>query len=192
MKTIIYIFFFFSTAFLLNAQSSQERLSPIIFIYDASASMWGQINGKTKMEIAAEVLTTSVNDLPDNQKIGFVAYGHRNKSDCKDVEFMVDVKSGSKSDVIKSIKGIQPLGKTPLAYSATLVIDILRRSKMRATIILVTDGTESCGGDICDVIEAAKAEKIDFKLHIIGFGLKDGETAQLRCAAKAGNGRYCH
>lgn len=173
----------------LQAQDSPPP-SPIIFIYDASGSMWGQMEGKTKMEIAATVMTDAVNKLPDNQQLGLVAYGHRKKGDCEDVEFLVEVANGSKSQVNQSLKGIKPLGKTPLAYSALQVIDQLRTSGMKATIILVTDGIESCGGNICEVIRAARAEGIDFRLHIIGFGLKEGETEQLKCAAEAGNGNY--
>jgi len=190
MKQVVIILCLFFIVFQGKAQDKQETPSPIIFIYDASGSMWGQMQGKTKMEIAAAVLSTSVNNLPDNQKIGFVAYGHRKKGDCTDVEFLVDVENGNKLDVINSIKSIKPLGKTPLAYSALQVIDKLRQTKLKATIILVTDGIESCGGNICDVIRAAKEEGIDFKLHIIGFGLKDGETKQLKCAAEAGDGNY--
>ncbi len=177
-------------AFQMNAQTQQDNPSPIIFIYDASGSMWGQMQNQTKMEIARDVLIKTVDDLPENQKIGFVAYGHRKKSDCEDVEFMVDVEHGTKSLVKQSIQDIKPLGKTPLAYSALQVIDKLRQTKLKATIILITDGIESCGGNICDVIEAAKKEGIDFKLHIIGFGLKDADTEQLKCAAKSGDGNY--
>lgn len=172
----------------LFAQSAAP--SPIIFIYDASGSMWGQMQGKTKMEIATEVLSTSVNKLPANQNVGLVAYGHRQKGDCKDVETLVSLDNTSKSKITVSLQNIKPLGMTPLAYSATHVIDGLRKSKKKATIILVTDGIESCNGNICDVVTAAKKEGIDFKLHIIGFGLKTGETEQLKCAAKAGDGRY--
>jgi len=172
----------------LLAQESQY--SPIIFIYDASGSMWGQMQGKTKMVIASEVLSTSVNKLPANQNVGLVAYGHRKKGDCKDVEFLLDMTNTSKSKVVSELKNIKPLGKTPLAYSARLVIDRLRTSKEKATIILITDGIESCDGNICDLVQDAKKEGIDFKLHIVGFGLKDGETEQLKCAAKAGDGHY--
>jgi len=178
-----------SFVFQLNAQDKQTP-SPIIFICDASGSMWGQMQGKTKMEIAINVLSNSVNNLPENQKIGLVAYGHREKEDCEDVEFLVDVETGTQTQVTISLKNIKPLGKTPLAYSVMQVIDKLRNSKMKATIILVTDGIESCGGNICDVVETARKEGIDFRLHIIGFGLKAGETEQLKCAAKAGNGQY--
>jgi len=190
MNKILFFLIAFCSVFQFNAQEINESPSPIIFIYDASGSMWGQMQGKTKMEIAAEVLSTSVDSLSDNQKIGFVAYGHRKKGDCKDVEFLVDVENGTKSEVNRSIKGIKPLGKTPLAYAALQVIDKLRKSKLKATIILVTDGIESCGGNICDVIKAAKKEGVDFKLHIIGFGIKDADTQQLKCAAEAGDGNY--
>lgn len=175
-------------SFQLLAQS--EAPSPIIFIYDASGSMWGQMEGKTKMEIAVDVLSTTVNKLPENQNVGLVAYGHRKKGDCEDVETLVSMENNSKGKITSSLKSIKPLGMTPLAYSATQVIDGLRLSKKKATIILLTDGIESCNGNICDVINKAKKEGIDFKLHIVGFGLKAGETEQLKCAAKAGDGNY--
>ncbi|MDC8000489.1 VWA domain-containing protein [Aequorivita todarodis] len=174
------------------AQTKQapEVPSPIIFIYDASGSMWGQIQGKTKMEIASTVLSNSINDFAENQKIGLVAYGHRKKGDCRDVETLLPISNTSKSQVAAAVKAIKPLGMTPLAYSASTVIDQLRKSKEKATIVLITDGIESCDGHICKVVADAKKEGIDFKLHIVGFGLKAGETKQLECAAKAGDGNY--
>lgn len=189
MKRLAIILWAIGFAIPLQAQN-QEIPSPIIFIYDASGSMWGQMQGKTKMEIASQVLSNSVNALPKNQKIGLVAYGHRRKGDCTDVEFLVDITNGTKLEVNTKLRSIKPLGKTPLAYSATLVIDQLRALKAKATIILVTDGIESCNGDLCDIISSAKVEGIDFKLHIVGFGLKDSETQPLKCAANAGDGQY--
>ena len=189
MKKLITFLLAMSPFLMLNAQDTLIP-SPIIFIYDASGSMWGQIDGKTKMEIASGVLSNTVDSLPENQQIGLVAYGHRKKGDCKDVEFLVNIDEDNRSEFDQSLAKIKPLGKTPLAYSAMQVIDSLRVTNMKATIILVTDGIESCGGDICAVVKAAREEGIDFKLHIIGFGLKDDETEQLKCAAEAGDGQY--
>lgn len=173
-----------------QTRQAPEVPSPIIFIYDASGSMWGQLEGKTKMEIASSVLSTSINDFAENQKISLVAYGHRKKGDCRDVETLVPISNISKSKVASAVKSIKPLGMTPLAFSAETVISQLRTSKEKATIVLITDGIESCDGDICKVVSAAKKEGIDFKLHIVGFGLKESETEQLKCAAKAGDGNY--
>lgn len=164
--------------------------SPIIFIYDASGSMWGQIDGISKMEIATDVLSTSINNFPENQNVGLVAYGHRREGDCRDVEFMIAMDNNDKVLVNRTLNGIKPLGRTPLAYSATEVINTLREADEKATVILVTDGIESCDGNICEVVQAAKDDGIDFKLHIIGFGLQGEETTQLQCAANAGGGQY--
>ncbi|MEZ4795873.1 MAG: VWA domain-containing protein [Flavobacteriaceae bacterium] len=174
----------------LQTFAQQEAPSPILFIYDASGSMWGQLDGKTKKEIASQVLSTTVNNLPENQSIGLMAYGHRKEGDCNDVEFLVDINNSDKFNVTKAVKGINPLGRTPLARSATMAINSLKESNTKATIILVTDGIESCDGNICDVVAKAKADGIDFKLHIVGFGLKESETEQLKCAADAGGGKY--
>jgi Ca-activated chloride channel family protein len=173
----------------VHAQDSSTP-SPIIFIYDASGSMWGQIDGMSKIEIATDVLSTSVNNFPENQNVGLVAYGHRQEGDCRDVEFIVSMDNNDKDLINQTLSEIRPLGRTPLAYSATQVINTLRESEERATVILVTDGIESCDGNICEVVQAAKNEGIDFKLHIIGFGLQGEETTQLQCAAKAGGGQY--
>lgn len=189
MKKAILSLLLLCFAYSAISQSNDARAA-IMFIYDASGSMWGQMSGKTKMEIASEVLSESVDKLPENQKVGLVAYGHREKGNCKDVETLVTLDNDSKASVTSAIKGIKPLGKTPLAYSAEIVIDQLRKAKNPATIILITDGIESCNGNICDVVKAAKKEGIDFKLHIVGFGLKDSETGQLKCAAEAGDGNY--
>ena len=169
---------------------AQEQPSPILFIYDASGSMWGEMENKTKKEIAAEVLTTTVGTLPENQNIGLIAYGHREKGNCDDIETLADLSNDSKSTVTNAVKGLNPTGKTPLARSATMAINSLKANNTKATIILITDGIESCDGDLCKVVAEAKAAGIDFKLHIVGFGLQEGEKEQLKCAAQAGDGQY--
>lgn len=189
MKILITALLLGSTGLLLFAQE-QEIPSPIILIYDASGSMWGQIDGKTKMAIASEVLEKTVEGLSEAQPIGLVAYGHRNKEDCQDVETLVPFDNREKKQVTQAIHNIQPLGKTPLAFTAKKVIDEVRQKKIKATIILLTDGIESCDGELCSVIKDARSEGIEFRLHIVGFGLKPEEATTLHCAADAGGGQY--
>lgn len=168
----------------------QQTNNPILFIYDASGSMWGQLDGKTKKEIAATVLTETVNGLPKDQKIGLIAYGHRREKDCSDIELLSSIDNHSKSKINNAVQNMNALGRTPLARSATRAIELLKESGEKVTIIMVTDGIESCEGNICEVIKSAVASGIDFRLHIVGFGLKEDETTELVCAANAGNGQY--
>jgi Ca-activated chloride channel family protein len=180
MKRLFIVIIALSLISPLVVKAQEKTSSPIIFIYDASGSMWGQLQDTTKMEIAAEVLSGSINTLVENQQVGLLAYGHREKGNCRDVEFLVKMENTDKDLVNSSLADIKPLGKTPLAYSATQVINRLREADKKATIILITGGIESCDGNICDVVTAARAEGIDFRLHIVGFGLQGEETAQLK------------
>ena len=85
---------------------TQESHEPILIIYDASGSMWGQLEGSTKKAIGARVLTEFMNSLPAEQPVGLMAYGHRKEKDCDDIEMLVGLDNVSKEkingiDVIK-------------------------------------------------------------------------------------------
>ena len=41
-----------------------------IIVFDSSGSMWGQLEGKTKIEIAREAVTTIANGFQANQSVG--------------------------------------------------------------------------------------------------------------------------
>ena len=52
-----------------------------IIVLDASGSMWGQIDGRPKVEIARETLRTVPQSVPADMELGLMAYGHRRKGD---------------------------------------------------------------------------------------------------------------
>ncbi len=163
---------------------------PVQFIMDASGSMWGKAGAVTKIETARTVLGELMANLPEDQAVGLVAYGHRRERDCTDIEEILPISNTDKAAFSAAVDGLNPLGRTPLAQSATLVINQLRESGEAATVILLTDGIETCDGDLCQLVAAAKAEGIDFVLHIIGFDLGEEDRVPLACAAQAGEGLY--
>ncbi len=57
-----------------------------------------------------------IKELPYNVNVGLVAYGHRRKGDCKDVEELVALGSCDKEVLIKKIEPINPKGKTLLPF----------------------------------------------------------------------------
>ena len=190
LKLIAITFYFLLGSSYISSTLGQSTSSPILFIYDSSGSMWGKIDDKIKKEVASNVLSESIKELPNDQKIGLISYGHRKKGDCADIEFLVDIQNEDKALINAAVNKLNPIGKTPLAASAKLAINNLKSNNSKATIILITDGIESCDGDLCEVVRLAKKDNISFKLHIIGFGLKDEELASLQCAAKEGGGKY--
>ena len=69
--------------------STPATAQDVMVVYDASGSMWGQIDGVTKIEIAREVLGDLVNQWSADTNLGLVAYGHRREGDCGDIETVI-------------------------------------------------------------------------------------------------------
>jgi hypothetical protein len=82
------------------------------------------------------------------------------------------------------------LGKTPIAESLREAAKALDYKDEPATIILVTDGTESCRANPCEVATDLEADGFDFTVHVVGFGLKPAEGRRLTCIANRTGGKY--
>ena len=173
-----------------TAKQSTSRPANIMFILDASGSMWGEIEGRDKIAIAKEVMAGLIWDLPDNTRAGLVAYGHRRKGDCKDVEELVKIGPIDKEALTGTIQGLSPKGKTPITRSVRMTAEKLKVLEDETTIILVSDGKETCEGDPCALVQELKETGLRFVLHVIGFDVTEEEREQLECMAEAGGGRY--
>ena len=169
-----------------EASSSQK----ILLILDASGSMWGQIEGENKISIAKNVLKELVAELPDGTEVGLIVYGHREKGDCQDIETLVDIGPLDRAALNKQIDELNPKGKTPITDSVLMAIDSVKASEDAVTIILVSDGIETCGGDPCEAVKEAKESGVNFIMHVVGFDVGDVDVSQLECAAQAGGGLY--
>jgi Ca-activated chloride channel family protein len=62
--------------------------------------------------------------------------------------------------------------------------------KSHVSIILVSDGLETCDGNACSLVKEARANGIDITMHVIGFGITETDQSSLECLAQAGNGQY--
>ena len=174
--------------------SQQSAASPtagnLVFILDASGSMWGQVGGKAKIAIAKEVMTRLVQDLPDDAAVGLVAYGHRRKGDCNDVQELAALAPVDKTGLIKIIQGLNAIGMTPISRSVRLTAERIKTLEEETAIILVSDGKETCDPAPCALVKELKASGFKFVMHVIGFDVTQEERAQLECLAQAGGGQY--
>ncbi|WDP87018.1 MAG: VWA domain-containing protein [Desulfobacter sp.] len=164
--------------------------SNLILIFDASGSMWGQINGKAKITIAKEAMDLIINDLPKDINIGLVAYGHRRKGDCDDVETMIPLGPLNAETFLAKIKSLNPKGKTPMVRSIRKTAEAIKHLEDETTILLVSDGEETCDPEPCNFVVQLEKLGIKFVLHVVGFDVGGQTEAQLKCMAKAGGGEY--
>ncbi|MCZ4346342.1 VWA domain-containing protein [Devosia neptuniae] len=175
----------------LCAQAPQAQESPrTVIVMDGSGSMWGQIDGRPKLEIARETVGKVLAQIPAEQEIGLLAYGHRRKGDCGDIELVVEPAAGTGGLITDKVNGMRFLGKTPLSQAVLVAAESLRYGEEAATVVLVTDGIETCQADPCALGMELEANGLDFTTHVIGFGLSQEEGAQVACLAENTGGRY--
>jgi Ca-activated chloride channel family protein len=172
--------------------SGEERAAPapLLLILDASGSMWGQVAGEAKIVVARRVVGELVDGLAADSTVGVVAYGHRREADCADIEAVVPPGPLDRAALKATVAALQPKGKTPITGAVERAFAALAEGAAGATVVLVSDGLETCGGDPCAAVRAARERGVEFILHVVGFDVGGEDVSQLECAAQAGGGLY--
>ena len=164
-----------------------------MLVLDASGSMWGQINGQTKIAIAREAVGSMLDGWRGGE-LGLMAYGHRRKGDCADIEVLQAIGPNTAAGIRKQVNALNPKGMTPITASVRMAAEQLRYTEQKATVILVSDGEETCNADPCALGKELEAMGVDFTAHVVGFDIQKGSKAdrQLQCLAANTGGRYVH
>jgi Ca-activated chloride channel homolog len=161
----------------------------VILVLDASGSMWAQINGVSKMDIARNVVGKVLGKWKPEDDLGLVVYGHREKGSCTDIETILPPKPLNPAAFMSPIKNLVPKGKTPMTQAVRQAAEALKYTEQKGTIILVSDGLETCEADPCTVARELEKNGIGLTVHTVGFGLDDkNAVAQLKCIAEETGG----
>lgn len=162
----------------------------VVLVLDASGSMWGKVGGESKIEAARRTLRGTIEKLPADTTLALIAYGHRKESDCADIETLVPLGGGDRAGLLRRVDELKPKGKTPITGALTEAIALLRGRDSAATVVLVSDGLETCGGDPCAVVRDARRAGVKMVVHVVGFDVQESDVSQLECVAQAGDGLY--
>jgi len=163
----------------------------ILYILDASGSMWGRFEGAVKIDVAKNVLSERLRSTAAGMNVGLLAYGHRVKDDCTDMELVVPVGGSDPAGIIAQLNQIKPKGKTPIAGALNMSLDALNgRLEENNHVVVISDGLETCDGDPCGAAKTLAQAGINTRVHVVGFDLGPEERAQLECISDNGNGQY--
>ncbi|AKI01805.1 von Willebrand factor type A domain [Hoeflea sp. IMCC20628] len=170
--------------------TSANAAEDVVIVYDASGSMWGQIDGTSKIEIARDVMADLVSEWDTGTNLGLVAYGHRSQGDCRDIQTLIAPGPLDKSKFIDTVNSIRPVGKTPISAAVQHAADLLSFRDNPATVVLISDGVETCNADPCALSAQLTKKGVKFTAHVVGFDLKDEENASLSCIAENTGGVF--
>lgn len=188
LKNIAFLFtllFCFAQA---DAQSVPQK-TRILFVFDASQSMYGRWDQGQKIQIATKLLREIVDSLKsaENVEVALRVYGHQNNvtsdgRNCKDTKLEVPFSAKNHEKIIDKLGSIRPKGTTLIAYSLEqAAYDFPDDKNARNVIILITDGIEECDGDPCAVSLALQKRGVILKPFVIGMGLEPEVIDAFKC-----------
>jgi Ca-activated chloride channel homolog len=166
--------------------SPPEQTTRILFLFDASQSMFGRWESNTKFEIAKKLLSEIVDSLHmlPNVETALRVYGHTKKfppQDCDDTRLEVAFARANGFRIKDKLDQIKPSGTTPIARSLEECGKDFPSETGRNIIILITDGIEECNGDPCAVSLALQKKGIFLKPFVIGLNLSGDLQKQFEC-----------
>ena len=151
-------------------------LTRILFVFDASQSMYARWQSDMRINIAQRLLTNLLDSLKHvpNLELAIRIYGHQKKfppQDCDDSKLEVPFGKNNIERIKAKLKAVVPRGTTPIAQSLEAAgNDFPHCDNCRNIIILITDGIEECGGDPCAVSRALQKQGIILRPFVIGIG----------------------
>lgn len=176
-----------------EAAPSEKRERGLEIVLDASGSMLKHMDGRRRIEIARTSLAKLVKDhLKPDDRVALRVFGHDKPGSCE-TTLVQPIGPLDPDAMTATVNGIVPqnLAKTPIAASLGQVESDLKDVTGTKTVILLTDGEETCGGDPRAVISMLAAHDIQVRVNIVGFSVDDPMLkGEFREWARIGRGRY--
>ncbi len=168
------------------AQGKSPKKMRILFIFDASNSMSGKLNGKTKMEYAKQMFVQFVDSLSRKKNYEFALRMYGNTvayppGDCEDSKLFVPFQKNNLALIKQKVAEVKPTGITPIAHSLTKCAFDFPDQVSENVVILITDGIEECGGDPCIAKLDLEKKGILIRPFIIGIGLSKQDAEIFNC-----------
>jgi len=159
---------------LVQPTDTQVNRKNVLIVLDESGSMKAPLGKSTRIQTARKVIQELLEKIPSDYNVGLRLYAHRakaaTKETCTDTELVLPVGPLDRAKFIDTVDKVQPRGDTPLVY-ATLKAPEDLTAVGGGSVILITDGEESCGGDPKEAAKSLRASRVGITLDIVGFTL---------------------
>jgi Ca-activated chloride channel family protein len=181
----------------LKAQTTSKtnkELIRILFVLDASGSMFSRWGKETKWETAQKTLANlsdSLSKIP-NVETALRVYGHQHlltEKNCDDTKLEVPFAKNNGAAIRKKLSELTPKGITPISLSLEQAAYDFPYTPSRNAVILITDGAESCFRNPCEAAYQLQLRGIALKPLLVGIDLPDEARESYECIGKLFNSK---
>ncbi len=128
----------------------------------------------TAADVLIQKLMDSVYAVDPNVEFGLRVYGHQfpyPENNCFDTRREVSFSKNNRTQMELRLAALRPAGVSPIAFSLLRAAeeDLVNEQQYSYSVILITDGGESCNGDLCAVARELEKRSVFFKPYIISL-----------------------
>ncbi len=163
---------------------------PSILIIDASKSMLNTILDVDKITIEKIIVEEVALTWSKVSPLGIIAYGNNKPADCSDISLLHPISLINERTLKSQLRPINAKGESSYIAAVQKAAQLLDHTNKKATIILISDGLDSCNPNPCTSVKLLKNNSKSITTHVINFDAIEGETEGLRCLAHETGGIY--
>jgi len=179
------------------AETGQPCTDDAMIVFDASKSMAaaaGDNAGLRRIDAVRTALSRILPRAAPKRRIGLITYGPGSRPVCANVTLEMRPTINAARRILDRVENLKPDGRTPLSRAVQRAADALGFRDRPATIVLLTDGEETCGGDSCALAKVLKEQGAHTTVHVISYHIASSIGSEgifrSRCLADETGGMY--
>lgn len=146
-----------------------------MIVFDGSGSM-AEVGfndlAEARILTARRALSEAIPGVTTGRRTGLVIYGPGAEDSCENIDLRFPPKFDAGPKIVAEVEALEPSGDTPLTAAVERAAEVLRKQGKGGTILLITDGRETCDGDPCALAEKLAALDAELTVHVIGFKVR--------------------
>jgi Ca-activated chloride channel family protein len=184
-----------------DTPSSPKCFEDAMLVFDASGSMsgmeeWGSSSLTTRIDDARKALAESLPRVTPLRRLGLLTYGPGPVGRCTNILLNLRPEFNAGPAIMAEVNAITPDGRTPLTSAVQQAAEVLDYRTKAALVVLLTDGSETCGGQPCALARELKATGKAITVHVIAYRLqdiistRDQGITDMKCLAAQTGGQF--
>jgi Ca-activated chloride channel family protein len=180
-----------------GAQEKSSCSEDAMLVFDASQSMAAadaSNAGLRRIDSVRAALGRFLPRVAPKRRIGLVTYGPGGAATCANVAVELLPAANAARQILDAVAALKPAGRTPLTRAVAMAADALGYRERPATIVLLTDGEETCGGEPCALARTLKANGAGITVHVVSYRIKSSLGSSgvfgAMCLAEETGGQY--
>ena len=180
-------------ALLLTMTSTVIAQPNVAIVFDGSGSMWGTMPGSSqhKFKLVINAILKAAGTIPPTTRLSLVSFGQKRglSGGCQTTNTLLPLATFDLAATEERLGQINPQGGGPIVKGLRSAASQLAAAKGQKSIILVHDGPDNCGQNICEAARELRAAQPNLRIHTLSLVAKPQHQTDMRCLAQATNGQ---